>query len=134
MNTEQAIRVFSEILENKGKISRMTYIKPIYIRLAIAALRAQQERENAEYVVEATGSEAVHILKLLKEDADKKDPKPLTLDELKERVGKPYYHVELNYSDKWWGIMRKDIAEHPKDYHYGDWWLAYDHEPKELKP
>ncbi len=23
------------------------------------------------------------------------------------------------------------IAEHPKDYHYGDWWLAYDHEPKE---
>lgn len=48
MTTEQAIRVFSEILENKGKISRMTYIKPIYIRLAIAALRAQQERENPQ--------------------------------------------------------------------------------------
>ena len=42
MTTEQAIRVFSEILKNKGKISRMTYIKPIYIRLAIAALRTQQ--------------------------------------------------------------------------------------------
>ena len=74
------------------------------VGVAIAALRAQQEREN---------------------------PRPLMPKELKERVGKPYYHVELNYSDKWWGIMRKEIAEHPKDYHYGDWWLAYDHEPKE---
>lgn len=46
MTTEQAIRVFSEILENKGKISKITYIKPIYIELAIAALHAQQEREN----------------------------------------------------------------------------------------
>ena len=42
MNTEQAIRVFSEILENKGKISKITYIKPIYIELALAALRTQQ--------------------------------------------------------------------------------------------
>lgn len=74
------------------------------IRSGAAALRAQAEREN---------------------------PQPLTLEQLRERIGRPYYHVShVGNKNNKWVILQKAIGEHPEDYHYGEWWLAYDHEPK----
>lgn len=46
MNTEQAIKLFSDILEDKGQIKNLRYINPKHIECAIEALRAQQEREK----------------------------------------------------------------------------------------
>lgn len=53
---------------------------------------------------------------------------PLTVEELKEMDGKPYWHVELmdsEYRQKQWRIMPLWIAENPQDYHYGEDWMAY---------
>lgn len=82
-----------------------------YVR---SALRAQQEREN---------------------------PKPLTLEELRERAGKyPVFCVDIE-EDLPFGTSREWAIEkvHEKLVHryvwrfdaYGKTWLAYGHEPKE---
>jgi hypothetical protein len=82
------------------------------------ALRAQQEREN---------------------------PKPLTLEELKERVGKPVWIKFLESGKGSWEILgsvytAKIISCDPyagavyrSVESYGKTWLAYDHEPKEAQ-
>jgi hypothetical protein len=54
-----------------------------------AALRAQQEKENAEYYIEAIGSEAKHIFDLLK--AEQEQERPLTLPGVKKRQGLPIF-------------------------------------------
>lgn len=46
MNTEQAIKLFSGILENKGQIKNLRYINPKHIECAIEALREKAEREK----------------------------------------------------------------------------------------
>lgn len=88
---------------------------------AIAALRSQSAREN---------------------------PKPLTLDKLKERNGKPVFKVLISENigeyigceNAWWDVMV--ISKHSEDvinwrsghlnyiHDYGKTWIAYDHEPK----
>lgn len=73
-------------------------------RIYVDALRSQQERDN---------------------------PKPLTLEELRQRDKKPVWHVNLlNHDcDCWrifWMIDYKDELDD-----YGKTWLAYDQEPKE---
>ncbi|MBC3798482.1 hypothetical protein [Acetobacterium tundrae] len=56
--------------------------------------------------------------------------KPLTIDELKEMSGKPYWHVNLQGIGNRWAILAKHIASNPQDYHYGEYWLAYRREVK----
>ena len=82
-------------------------------RLAVAALRAQQEHEN---------------------------PKPLTPDELRQMEGQPVYIVE---NTEYWAIVNSfDQAGvyllsygNPDDYGYfglyGKTWLAYRQKPEE---
>lgn len=65
---------------------------------------------------------------------------PLTIEELKEMSGKPYWHVSLMDSkkspDHWrkspdhWRILPDDIAKNPQDYYYGEIWFAYRREVK----
>lgn len=94
------------------------------IKMSISALRAQQEREN---------------------------PKPLTLDELRERDGKPvwieYKHGAFVDWYKSWAILarvaRNELGVEKFIFKgeghlgerqlsaYGKTWLAYDYPPKE---
>lgn len=85
---------------------------------AIAALREQEEREN---------------------------PKPLTIEELRQMDGEPVYVIPLEKSLKdksWeeWCVMDGDEAEVPGIEYwswnlsaYGKTWIAYRHKPKEVQ-
>jgi len=123
MNIEQAINIFENKFDNYA-IGRMyTDLYPVK-GIILAALRAQQEREN---------------------------PKPLTLEQLKERVGKTVWIIEGNQNHPaeceihcveiyrcdsryvyffYFGCATEEglLIEH-----YGTTWLAYDHEPKEAR-
>lgn len=76
------------------------------LNMAIAAIRAQQEAEKNE---------------------------PLTLDELREMEGEPYWHVSLQSDllQHHWAILPSEVAKCPQDYFYSERWLAYRHKPKE---
>lgn len=54
---------------------------------------------------------------------------PITLDELREMGGEPYWHVGLqDYSPPpHWSILDPYFAKHIEDYGYGELWLAYRH-------
>jgi hypothetical protein len=81
-------------------------------------------------------------IEALREKAERENPKPLTLEELKERVGKPVWiqkehygeykvfkkhHDSLNkYGKRYWFTDKEILFE----CHYGETWLAYDYEPK----
>ena len=56
--------------------------------------------------------------------------KALTMDEMREMGGQPYYHVSLQGSGDKWGIMDDIIARHIQDYYYGERWLAYRRPPE----
>lgn len=57
---------------------------------------------------------------------------PLTLDELREMGGQPYWHVGLREesSPPHWNILDPFYAKHIKDYRYGENWLAYRRPPE----
>lgn len=74
------------------------------IKMAITALRAQKKAEKNE---------------------------PLTLDELRDMGGQPYYHVSLQLKNgDGWEILDRLIAKHVEDYNYGKAWLAYRRPPE----
>lgn len=52
---------------------------------------------------------------------------PLTVDELREMGGKPYWHVGLQEDSPppHWNILDPIYAWHIEDYGYGKRWLAY---------
>ena len=51
---------------------------------------------------------------------------PLTLDELREMGGQPYWHVGLREESPppHWNILDPFYAKHIEDYRYGENWLA----------
>lgn len=57
--------------------------------------------------------------------------KPLTLEELKERDGKPVYYVGISNKRRKWIIVEKILLDRAGSDNYGITWLAYDREPKE---
>ena len=58
--------------------------------------------------------------------------KALTLDELREMGGEPYYHVSLQRDRvNHWAVLDPFVAEHIEAYHYGERWLAYRQKPEE---
>lgn len=62
-----------------------------------------------------------------------KNNNPLTIEELKEMSGKPYWHVvstDFKQSPDHWRILPDHVAQNPEDYHYGDGWFAYRIEKK----
>lgn len=52
---------------------------------------------------------------------------PLTLEELREMGGQPYWHVGLREESlpPHWNILDLFCAKHIEDYKYGENWLAY---------
>ena len=59
---------------------------------------------------------------------------PLTLEELREMGGKPYWHVGLQKDSPppHWNILDPLYARHIEDYGYGKRWLAYRRKPEEV--
>lgn len=57
---------------------------------------------------------------------------PLTLEQLREMGGQPYWHVGLREESPppHWNILDPFYAKHIEDYRYGENWLAY-RRPKE---
>lgn len=125
MNTEQAIEIiecFFRESDNKCANGECDFASPM----------CQYDREAAFEIA----------LSALREKAERENPKPLTLEQLKERVGKPVWiqkehygeykvfkkhHDSLNkYGKRYWFADKEILFE----CHYGETWLAYDHEPK----
>lgn len=73
--------------------------------------------------------------KLLKQEKEREIQltEPLTIDELKEMGGKPYWHKSFDGKFKTktqeWRLLPDHIALNPHDYRYGENWLAYRQEP-----
>jgi hypothetical protein len=121
MNTEQkqAIAYLEECIQRQNAWCDYTGVKEM--RLAIEALREKAEREN---------------------------PKPLTLEELKKRVGKPVFLVH-KAGGRHWDVLTKvtETTEYGKteirffwrgmselgSKYYPEWIQYYDHEPKEAQ-
>jgi hypothetical protein len=84
------------------------------------------------------------VLATLRAQAELDNPKPLTLEELWDRAGKPVYIVSLFSGHGEWYVLstpatddHRNIVTNDNDsrYHgdYGKTWLAYDQEPKETR-
>ncbi len=60
---------------------------------------------------------------------------PLTLKELREMGGEPYWHVGLQKASPppHWNILDPFCAQHIEDYGYERRWLAYRRKPKETQ-
>jgi hypothetical protein len=93
---------------------------------------------NAIELMHETSDEKVHetlyeiicaAQELKEEKAERDNPKPLTLEELKERIGKPKYVVSLlgRFKPNW---MLGEPTTYLPAKEYGKTWLAYDYEPK----
>lgn len=59
---------------------------------------------------------------------------PLTVEQLREVVGKPYWHVGLQEDSPkpHWEILDPFVSKHPEDYGYGKRWLAYAYPPANI--
>lgn len=59
---------------------------------------------------------------------------PLTLEQLREMGGQPYWHVGLqdDSPEPHWKILDLFVAKHPEDYGYGKRWLAYAYHPAHI--
>jgi hypothetical protein len=120
MNTEQAIKKLKE-LEDGRRLNIESWAVKLYtaaIKFAIAALYEKQERESS---------------------------KPLTLEQLKKRVGKPVYRRWRNGNGTWEVLERIEEKTEIGNseilifFQHNDWFperfdLAefFDHEPKEV--
>lgn len=59
---------------------------------------------------------------------------PLTLNQLREMGGQPYWHVGLQKDspEAHWKILDPFVARCPEDYGYGKRWLAYAYQPAHI--
>ena len=57
---------------------------------------------------------------------------PLTIEQLREMGGQPYWHVGLREESPppHWNILDPFYAKHIEDYRYGENWLAYRRPPE----
>lgn len=131
MNVEQAIKIiecFFRESDNKCANGECDFASPM----------CQYDREAAFEIT----------LSALREKAERENPKPLTLEELKDRHGKPIYAVDGEGHACWvvvnafdeecadnefgaWQFFYYDMQDCTKDELHPMGWLAYDHEPKE---
>lgn len=84
-------------------------------------------------------------IQALQEKAERENPKPLTLEQLKGKKWKAWIYIKTNemaaMTSDWYRIFEPIIADFSVGYpgviwdldfsDYGKTWSAYDHEPKE---
>lgn len=61
--------------------------------------------------------------------------RPLTVEEMHQMGGHPYWHVGLqeDSAPPHWAILDPIYAKHIEDYFYGERWLGYQRPPKEVQ-
>ena len=90
------------------------------------------DAEKADAFLEAVGL-GIKAMKAL--SAEPTEDQPLSLEQLREMVNKPYWHVGLKEGSAppHWSILDPLLAYHPEEYEYGKAWLAYAHPPIRTK-
>lgn len=75
---------------------------------------------------------SVKALEFMRDHALTPPNEPLTLEELREMGGQPYWHVGLREESPppHWNILDPFYAKHIEDYRYGENWLAYRRPPE----
>lgn len=102
----------------------MRAIDVVQVKAEIAAEKLAVIIENGSVLLKDMQSgEAVKIATLTQPN------EPLTLEELREMGGQPYWHVGLREESPppHWNILDPFYAKHIEDYKYGENWLAYRH-------
>ena len=59
---------------------------------------------------------------------------PLTMEQMREMDGRPYWHVGMRDESEapHWSILDPHIAKHIEDYGYGETWVAYEYPPAHI--
>lgn len=72
-------------------------------------------------------SDFMEILKTCLESVRGYVDAPLSIEQLREMAGQPYWHIGLQDDSPKprWKILDPFVAKHPEDYGYGKRWLAY---------
>ena len=90
------------------------------------------DAEKADAFLEAVelGIEAMKAL-----SAKPTDEQPLSVEQLREMVSRPYWHVGLraDSAPPHWSILDPLLAYYPEKYEYGMAWLAYAYPPVKFK-
>jgi len=150
MNTERAIKLINDLIDVyvTGREAETA------LKMAIEALRAQQERERFKdcHIWEIGDTlkticdkcevliKASDIRVLMQQERE--NPQPLTLEQLRERVGKPVWiewrgRFKACRKDRW--IVWEDVSSgtifnlYDPKVKYGELFVCYDHEPKEAR-
>lgn len=60
--------------------------------------------------------------------------RPLTVEEMRQMGGKPYWHVGLQKESPppHWAILDPHFARNIEDYFYGERWLGYQRPPNDM--
>jgi hypothetical protein len=107
----------------------------------IKACRAKLAKTHPESYANSIRLENLKI-EALREKQERMNPKPLTLEELREQIGKPAYIKLFDPDEEFWVLRNSwvdtrvpepNILFHMRWYShkdYGKTWIAYDHEPK----
>ena len=90
------------------------------------------DAEKAEAFLEAVGL-GIKAMKAL--SAAPTEDQPLSLEQMREMGGQPYWHVGLQKDSPppHWAILDPFYAQHIEDYGYGKRWLAYAYPPTRAK-
>ena len=71
----------------------------------------------------------------LDSERQRKDPQPITIEELRQMDGEPVWVHNLEVGKSFWALAYKDVVSNRlgwMDYYgYGKIWVAYRHKPKE---
>ena len=111
-----------------------------YSKGAPATCEYEVDTERGRAVLEENDQKAATAWNRRAEDTEAKrrraeeNPQPLTLDELREMGGKPYWHQSLTgdvEATSKWMILPENIAKYADNYDYGINWLAYRTRPEE---
>ncbi len=90
-------------------------------------------------------SDIYEIITALREKAERENPQPLMLDELREMDGEPVWIKGIEEGEAYWSIVLRvvdigiyllavdDIDDYGSNDLYGKTWLAYHYKPKEVQ-